>query len=365
MALRVYYLWDFGVAGHVDPRFGERVTWDIPLLSGYQYSFVPNLSKRPGTTRFFGLWNPDLVRQIRACEPHAVLVMGYNFASLIYLIFRWPSRRIPLIFRGDSHRIIRPEGLRAYMRRRVIGAVFKRFSAFLYVGSANYDYFRYHGVPDEKLFRSPHAVDNERFLGYADAENEAARWKQELGIAPADVVILFAGKFEPKKRPLDLLHAFLAAKLSGVSLLFVGSGELEGPLRVAAGQNPKVHFAPFQNQMSMPRTYSAGDIFVLPSYGSGETWGLAVNEAMCMGRAVIVSDHVGCARDLVVPYENGLIFAAGDVAALARCLTEAVSDRTRLAEWGARSRTLIQEYSYANVTDGLLAAMNSLGLVRK
>jgi hypothetical protein len=66
---------------------------------------------------------------------------------------------------------------------------------------------------------------------------------------------------------------------------------------------------------------------------------------------------VGCARDLVVAYRNGLVFPAGDVTALTRCLQDAFSDLGRLREWGECSRRMIDEYSYRQTTDGLVEAM--------
>ena len=62
----------------------------------------------------------------------------------------------------------------------------------------------------------------------------------------------------------------------------------------------------------MPAVYRLGTIFVLPSIGANETWGLAVNEAMACGCAILVSDRVGCATDLVRNGENGYIFKADD-----------------------------------------------------
>jgi glycosyltransferase involved in cell wall biosynthesis len=355
-SVRVFYLWDYGIKPMFDPGFQQTIQWDIPLLAGYQYRFVPNKSPRPGTYRFMGLWNPSLIEHVTRYKPSAILMLGYNFASCIYLVLR--VRDVPVIFRGDSHRIVRRTGVKELIRRKLISLLFRQFSAFLYVGAANYDYFRYHGVPAHKLFRAPHSVENERFYSQADeAAIQAAEWKRRIGIPEGDLVILFAGKLEPKKRPLDLLHAFQAARLNGVSLFFVGGGPLEQEVKAAAAGNDKVFFASFQNQTLMPRTYAAGDLFVLPSYGTSETWGLAVNEAMCMSRPIIVSDHVGCARDLVVPEENGLIFPAGDVAALTRCLHNALSNRERLRKWGERSRDMIDQYSYRQTTEGLIEAM--------
>jgi glycosyltransferase involved in cell wall biosynthesis len=113
----------------------------------------------------------------------------------------------------------------------------------------------------------------------------------------------------------------------------------------------------------MPRTYAAADLVVLPSYGSSETWGLAINEAMCMSRPVIASTHVGCAQDLIQPYRNGLVFPAGDVSALATCLKEAFSDRERLQMWGEESRNIVTNYSYQQTTQGLKQALKSFGIL--
>src|SRR4029077_15252629 len=97
----------------------------------------------------------------------------------------------------------------------------------------------------------------------------------------------------------------------------------------------------FQNQSEMPRTYAAADLFVLPSYGSEETWGLAINEALCAAKPVIVSNHVGCGPDLVHAFQNGLVFQAGSVDSLADALREALSNRERLLRWGQKGQKIV------------------------
>ena len=217
-------------------------------------------------------------------------------------------------------------------------------------------------MPDDRLFFTPHAVDNDRFARAPEETQRAAdQWRAELGIARDRRVILFAGKLQPKKRPDDLIAAFLRLGRDDVTLLIVGDGELEQPLRAQAAGHPRIVFAPFQNQSLMPRTYALADLFILPSFGRDETWGLAVNEAMCLGKPIIVSSHVGCARDLVEPGGNGLVFPAGDVDALTAALRDALSDPERLAQWGRRSREIISGYTYARGVDGLRQACRALG----
>lgn len=353
---RVFYLWDFGVQQHIDPGFQQVVEWDIPLLDGYDYEFVRNVSDRPGTHHFWGLQNPSLIQQVKSFQPDAVLLMNYHYASLYRFLWHW--HETPIFFRGDSHRLVTKRSPKTWLKQQWISQVFRRFAACLYVGKANYHYFRSQGVPPERLFFSPHAVENDRFFKQASvATSQAREWKQELGIPAHHAVILFAGKLIPKKRPADLLQAFLAANLTDVSLLFVGSGELEADLRSQAAEHPHIFFAPFQNQSQMPRTYAAADLVVLPSFGPGETWGLAINEAMCLAKPVLVSDQVGCAADLVHPHQNGLVFPAGDQLALAESLQVAFADRDRLLNWGRESRRIIEHYHYPQTTQGLLQAM--------
>ncbi len=361
MEQRTYYLWDFGVTQRHDPGFGQSLCWDVPLLEGYAHEFVPNRSRRPGTHSFWGINNPALPGRLRAFAPEAVLCLGYNHATFARLLWQWDRQRSPLLLRGDSHRLLPRHGLRAWLKQRIVTTAFARFGAFLYVGAANRDYLRLHGVPDERLFFSPHAVDNDRFFkAAATAVGEAAGWKRSLGIAPDCRVVLFVGKFEPKKRPLDLLRAFARAALPRTALLLVGAGTLEGELRQAARDVPQVYFGGFHNQSQMPRVYAAADVLVLPSFGGSETWGLCVNEAMCLGKPAIVSNHVGCGPDLVLPGVTGLVFPAGDVDALAGSLREMFREPAIPSRMGAAARQRVASYSYAQATQGLLQALDWL-----
>jgi glycosyltransferase involved in cell wall biosynthesis len=360
--LKVWYLWDFGVTEQKDQGFGQVIRWDVPLLDGYSWEFVPNRSRRPGTHHFWGIDNPELPRRLRDHAPDAVLCLGYNYATFARLLVRRKKQSFPLLLRGDSHRLVPRRGLRAWLKSRVLRAVFRRFDAFLYVGDANRAYWRQHGVSEERLFFSPHAVDNERFMaGGESLRRDSAEWKRELGIPEGRLVILFVGKFEDKKRPFDLLAAFARSGLTSAALLFVGSGTLEKPLRQAAAAVPHTYFAPFQNQSQMPRTYATGDVIVLPSYGPSETWGLCINEAMCLGKPAIVSTHVGCARDLVQHNSNGLVFPAGDIDALAESLRRILEDPAKRAAMGTFSRERIEGYGYRQATAGIQSAMDWLG----
>ena len=201
-------------------------------------------------------------------------------------------------------------------------------------------------------------MDSQRFHPPSAALQQAATlWKSELRIPSHHRVILFAGKFEPKKRPHDLLRAFLATRLPDTTLLLAGGGPLERTLRSLASGHDNIRLAPFQNQSAMPRAYAAADLVVLPSCAPDETWGFVIQEAMSCGKPVIVSDQVGCHPDLLHHGRNGLVFPAGDQDALADSLREALADLTRLEQWGGESSKIVASYDYKSATSALARAL--------
>ena len=363
--VHVHYLWGQGSEADFDPQFGRERRWDIPLLEGYAHSFVPNVSRDPGPHHFDGLDNPRLVDALHAARPDAVLMFGYAYRSHVRALLSPRLAQVPFLLRGDSHDMGRVPGWRSTVSRMARRVLFRRFAGALAVGRANTDYLLASGFAPDRIHRAPHCVDNARFRAAAPAAHEAAiAWRRDLGIAPDARVFVFAGKFEPKKRPLDLLRAYLDLVAStrgrASALLFIGSGTLEHDIRALADDatGRSVFFAPFQNQSVMPRAYAAGDVFVLPSHGAGETWGLAVNEAMNIERPVIVSSHVGCGPDLVLPERTGWVFPAGDVASLRETMSGALAlDGDRLEWMGAQARGHVAAFSYEAATVGLNAAL--------
>jgi glycosyltransferase involved in cell wall biosynthesis len=111
----------------------------------------------------------------------------------------------------------------------------------------------------------------------------------------------------------------------------------------------------FVNQGEISRYYAAADVLVLPS--SHEPWGLVLNEGMCFGLPVVASDAVGAAPDLVHSGENGFVYPAGDVSALADALRRLLADSAGRGRMGARSREIVAAFSYDTDVDGILRAL--------
>ena len=99
--IRVFYTWSQSKDSLFDREFGRPVDWDIPLLAGYDYTFVENVSGDPGSHHFNGIINPTLLEEIEAWNAAAVLVFGWSFASHLKAIKHF-NKKIPVLFRGDS-----------------------------------------------------------------------------------------------------------------------------------------------------------------------------------------------------------------------------------------------------------------------
>jgi glycosyltransferase involved in cell wall biosynthesis len=311
-----------------DKGFGREIEWDIPLLEGYEYEYLETGDKSP----------------VSKYDPDAILVFGWSPPGHLQAMRHFHGR-IPVWFRGDSTLLDERPGLRAWVRRLVLRWVYSHVDKAFYVGANNKAYYRALGLREEQLVFAPHAIDNERFADNEERQYEArARaWRRELGFSDDAPLVVFAGKFEPKKDPLLLIEAVRRIG-PGVQLALVGSGELEPEVKAAISQHPNMRWLGFQNQSMMPLVYRLGDIFCLPSRGPGETWGLAVNEAMACARAVIASDRCGCAVDIVRP-PFGRLFPAGNIDALTSALQYlATSDLKTL---GAQAQSFIQDWSFS------------------
>jgi len=347
--IRVFYTWGVQSTDKYDPGFGKKINWDLPLLTGYDYEWVKNTSAQPGSHHFKGIINPSLIHRVENYQPDAILVFGWAYHSHLKILRHFKGK-LPVYFRGDSTLIDERAGLKQLIRSIYLKWVYRHIDAAFYTGVNNKAYFKKYGVKDSALHFAPHAIDNKRFT--VNRSNEVVELRDQLGIKNNDILVLFAGKLEIKKSPLLLLNAFKRVGANHIHLLFAGNGNLERLLKQQAKETPNVHFIDFQNQTKMPVVYQSADIFCLPSGGPGESWGLAVNEAMACGKAIIVSDKCGCAPDLV-DERNGVIFKSGCINDLTAAINYLTADKTNLQQYGQASAEKIAAWDFEEIASAI------------
>ena len=353
LAIKVFYTWGEQAKSKVyDPGFGTHREWDIPLLDGYEYEFVKNISPNPGSSHFKGIVNPDLIEKILGYGAGALLVFGWAFKSHLKVL-RYFKGKIPVYFRGDSTLLDEPDGFsfKKTLRRLFLTWVYRHIDVAFYVGTNNKAYYKAHGVSDEHLVYAPHAIDNDRFCDSDGSySTQAIEWRQSLKIPYEKLTVLFAGKLESKKNPLFIVEA--ARVLKQMHFIIIGNGNLECEVKKAIEQLPNVTWLPFQNQSIMPVVYRLADIFVLPSQGPGETWGLAINEAMACSRVVVASNKCGGAIDLIHNGENGYIIEPNS-SSLINILKLIYNNPLVINNGGAISLQHIQSFNYSIIAENM------------
>ncbi|HUA32241.1 MAG TPA: glycosyltransferase family 4 protein [Candidatus Binataceae bacterium] len=364
--LQVFFFSDHSVSGANDAGFGVRVKWDVPLLDGYRYEFLPSVGARDVLT----FWRPfsyGLARRLREGAYDALWVHGYGHRGLLAAIAAARMSGMRLLLRGDSQLGDDPRNpTKLWLKRAMIPRLFQQFDGFLAIGTLNREYYLRYGVAPERIFMMPYAVDNAFFRERAEhAHRVREEFRAALGLAPERPVVLYASKLQAHKRPMDLLAAH-ARLLRGQGdgphpyLLFVGDGEERAALETRAAELPgeSVRLLGFRNQTELPALFDLADLFVLPS--EREPWGLVLNEAMNAACPLVVSDHVGAAPDLVANGVNGFVYPCGDIAALADRISKVIENRERAEQMGRASLERVAQFDFEADADGLFAAMDTL-----
>ena len=358
------YCSDISLRGGMDPGFGQAVTWDVDLLEGYRSVFLGPDARHRVPGGFWSLVCPEVWSEVRSGRYDAVWLHGYAYAADLIALVAAKTRGLPVFYRSETHLGLTRRAWKRRMRDSVLAIGARFIDRFLAIGTANRQYYRSLGVPEQKIVDVPYTVDNDRFIAAAKlSEADRIAVRQRFSLPPDRPVILFASKFIGRKHPETVVKALARLRDEGVpaSLLFIGSGEMEAALRSLVLQynlSDRVSFGGFVNQAELPRVYGASDVFVLPA--EDEPWGLIVNEVLCAGLPVIVSSEVGCVPDLVHDGGNGLVMTAGDDASLTEALRRLLTDERERVSMGRKGMEMIAGWNYEKCRLGLLAAVKGV-----
>jgi glycosyltransferase involved in cell wall biosynthesis/GT2 family glycosyltransferase len=186
----------------------------------------------------------------------------------------------------------------------------------------------------------------ERTLGHAPSHREeplerASASKSQLG------TILYFGRLQVCKGTQDLVQASLRAFARGLDarVIFIGGDTHTGPFgrsmreyleRKSTGEDARFQsrfeFVGPRQRHELGEAIRGATMCVFPSLW--ESYSYACVEAMALGAPVIVSD-AGSLKEIVEHDVSGIIYPAGDVAALERAIMRLAGDadlRSRLGE---------------------------------
>lgn len=365
--LTVLFGSDFSVRPYVDKGFGVDVSWDVPLLDGYRYKFLPALRDK-GRTGIASPLNYRIFSTLKGGKGEygfdVLWVHGYSTLNAWQGMVAAKALGIPVLLRAESRQSAVPQkNWRRVVKSLAFAVLRSMIDAVLPIGTLNASYWRKQLGEMMPQYPMPYAVDNEYFASRS-SEAVASRDQllEELGLDRSRPVVLYASKLQRRKRCADLVDAYL--KLSpapGVEpvpyLVIVGDGEeREGLERRAKSSGfSSIRFCGFRNQSQLPHFFDLATVFVLPA--QEEPWGLIVNEVMNAGRAVIVSDDIGCQPDLISDGVEGCVYPVGDIAALCDALRHVLGAPEVARNMGNKARERIQAWNLEQDVRGLKDAI--------
>ncbi|MBP5971769.1 glycosyltransferase family 1 protein [Brasilonema sp. CT11] len=194
-------------------------------------------------------------------------------------------------------------------------------------------------------------------------DRQAARAK--LGIDPEAKLVMYVGRFDPRKGIETLVRAVGQSQLRGPSsklqLMIAGGsrpGQSDGIERdriesivAELGMSDFTTFPGRVEQEMLPYYYAAADVCVVPSHY--EPFGLVAIEAMASKTPVVASD-VGGLQFTVVSEETGLLAPPQDVAAFSTAIDRILSSSQWRDELGEAARKRVEtKFSWEGVASAL------------
>jgi glycosyltransferase involved in cell wall biosynthesis len=289
-----------------------------------------------------------VIEEIKKLKPDLVNITGYSEFESWIILFYCKINGIKTILSNES-----TSG--DHKRKKIIESlksfIITRFDGYFNFGTLSKNYLISLGGKPEKMLVNRNCVDNVNINRiYENTLPERDNIKDLLKLPSKNFI--FVGRLIEYKNLIIMFEAFKIAQDKSNAdwgILILGDGEQKDELLKYIADNNILNIS-FQKGVSwdkVPYFLALSDVLVLPSYS--ETWGLVVNEAMACGLPVMVSEHCGCALDLVKNEGNGYTFSPYNVEKISDLFLKFMNNEVDLIKMGVVSKEIINSYSLENV----------------
>lgn len=282
----------------------------------------------------------DVIRWLK--QPwDAIVVCGYAYPTTVLAMLSMRLHGIPFYMEVDGGLIRESSGPKYWFKRCLVSQA----TAWISSGKATTDYLVHYGAKAESVFQYPFTSLWEREIPAAvptTGEKQALRGKLAMS---EKKIVLYVGRFDPKKGMDDLLRA--APEVDREAGIYLIGGEpTEEHLAFCRESNLRnVHFVGFQKKEALQSYYRAADLLVLPTHS--DVWGLVINEAMAQGLPIVTTDKCVAGVELVENGVNGYLVPVKDDLALADAINQVLSSDYRAM--GEASLEKIRPYTIENM----------------
>ena len=326
-------------SGHTDVFFlfeNKSQYWDLAL--DRQGQVLPNSIS--GRLKL-------MIKLFQQKKYDAIHIAGWGHPILILFIILAKMYRVPISIESDTPIPYDSPQWKRMIKRCFYPLLFSGIQVFLPGGTRQANYFKHYGVKSERIHIAKMTVDILSMQRDASALTPLDRKqiRQAFSIEEEDVVFLFVGRLVEPKGILDLIKTFFSFQDEKSKLLIVGDGPLKDHVEESVKINSKIRYAGRLKDKQLIEAYFISDVLVLPSHF--EPWGLVVNEAMALGKPVIISDRVGCADDLVTQ-KTGRVVKATSMEELQKALEYMIARASERLSMGEESLKKISNWTLEN-----------------
>ena len=271
--------------------------------------------------------------------------------------------RIPVAVESDTSEERSGNYWQRRLKKLFYPLLFQLPSRFLPAGTRQARYLARFRVKQDRITVAQMTVDVNAIRRFCSKDRSATRSaaRARWGMSADERIVLYVGRLEVYKGVQELLSAFGRAvkEEHDLRLAIAGDGSLRPRVEaIAAKADCHIIYLGRLSGDDVLRAYLAADLLVLPSLF--EPWGLVVNEAMACGLPVIVSDHVGCADDLVRHGETGVVVGAGRVTELTSAIRQLVRDAPARIRMGQATERLISDWTLRNEARNIISAWDAI-----
>ncbi len=357
------------------PVFRELAKYpdiDLKLLYGVRHG-IPNVEAEGFSAEPVWLWQKKFRGQhvfwhsaqwnAASRDVADVLILTWNprYASLLPAMLKARAKGIPTILWGHGY-----SKAESAMRRKIRLSITRLATALLFYNQTAANRIIQEGWDPQAVFVARNSLDQEPIrqarIAWQQDPAKLERFRQEQNIGPGPN-FLFVSRFDPANRLEMLVQATaeLVADFPHVRALILGNGAEEQKkleaLAESLGICERVRFVgAIYDEMQLAPWFLSSQAFCYPA-----NIGLSLLHSFGYGLPVITSDNLSSQNpeiEALKPGQNGLLYADGDVSALASSLRTIANNPEMAAQMSAEAiRTVEEDFTLPNMVEQMAAAV--------